>query len=82
MDSRNDTKSIWNRLLFAAIGSGFAMFDYVWLRGGEIRSSKGEPPRFITSADDPVEYWMVIVIFAVFSAVAFYGAFKKDKVAA
>ena len=78
MKSPKTWRSILNRLVFVLVGTMFAMFTFLAVRGGQIRLGRNTH-EYVSVQDEPVRFWIYVAVGALMTGIAFYCAFARGK---
>jgi hypothetical protein len=73
-------RGLLNRLIFIIVGAFFAMGVYIAVHSGRIRLGRTGSD-YILVGDEPVRFWTCVAVSTLMSALAFYCAFSKGKLA-
>ena len=73
-------KRILSRLMFLVVGLSFVGFAFMgFLSRGFRTGVRGTSSGYVSAADQPVQFWTVIIVMMVLGLVALYCVFGKGK---
>ncbi|MEI7534607.1 MAG: hypothetical protein WCK57_09575 [Verrucomicrobiae bacterium] len=78
MKTRKAWRRVLDRWIFLVVGTMFAMFTFLAVRGGQISAGRHSHD-FISVTDEPVRFWIYVAVGALISGIAFYCAFAKGR---